>query len=142
MKQRSKAMRTDPKPVTRPAPAPDDPTGFVPDDKHDPKLHPDFVNGYVPTTGFLRDSGLCVTLPRRRVPVLARPGMCVVLNNNDSNRGVILNVLPDFCIVRSERGDVYALCWGEVELADVRPDPDYIPVKGVANNNSTAARAA
>ena len=57
-------------------------------------------------------------LPVDVVPAVARPGMVVL---HGSGYAVIETVLPEFCIVRNEKGEADALCWSEVSIGHVYP---------------------
>jgi hypothetical protein len=67
-------------------------------------------------------------LPRDRTPILARPGMPVMLGGQGgSDYGVIVAARARRCDVVGERGNRLSLKWGEVLLVGTaRPDPAYV----------------
>jgi hypothetical protein len=89
----------------------------------DERLHPDFEEVSWPTSdGHM----LNLTLPKNRVPSLARPGMAVSILNQSQGYGVVVEVLDEWCIVRNADGEQIAVRWAEVELTGVQPDPAFI----------------
>lgn len=82
------------------------------------KLHPDFE--------WAGDEPSGRVLPKRRTPVLARPGMAVYLTVDDDDFGMIVAVLEDYAVIRTCTGEVIAKPWADVDLTDVAPDPAHV----------------
>ena len=66
------------------------------------------------------------TLPRGGQCATARLGDVVTCAALDGDAGVIVVMLEDACVVRSERGAVVAARWADVAIEHCRPDPAQI----------------
>lgn len=96
-------------------------------------LHSAFVQ-----TSFVCRHGYTVgrIIPKNPQPILARPGMCVVLTDATADAGVIIACTEEACVVRDSLGGLLALPWAEVELAYVIPDPAYLVPEAPKANGS------
>lgn len=64
-------------------------------------------------------------MPVNATPALIRPGMVVSICNVCEDAEVV-QTTADFCIVRTEKGQAWALYWHEVQVVHCAPDPAHL----------------